>query len=210
MFFNDFMTTNNGFYQNPWRSSQFSYPQRQRRNDSFGFLSNLNNERTDPNVRKNKGSNWTQKCDCQDCNYRRYLELEREREISRRNEIQNRQKVRKIPESSEKLSNKKENGVKTQKISRVPKIREEPQAAKEIPILGLRKSRSSEKLENNQNTKSSMKSTILKNSDQRKAQKVGNRKNLEEEPILVELEYPEKLENSELQVDEEIIIEPDS
>ena len=40
----------------------------------------------------------------------------------------------------------------------------------------------------------------MRNSDQPKAQKIGSRKNLEEEPILVELEYPEKLENSELEV----------
>lgn len=210
MFFNDRMTTKNGFYQDPWRSSQFSYPQRQRRNDFFGLPSKLNNERTVPNVRKNKGSNWAHKCDCQDCSYRRYLELEREREISRPNGIQNRQKVRRNPERSEKLSETQENHLKTQKTFRVAKTHEEPREAKEIPILGLRKSRSSEKLDNNQNATSSRKSTTMRNSDQPKAQKIGSRKNLEEEPILVELEYPEKLENSELEVDEEIIIEPDS
>jgi len=204
------MTTNNGFYQDPWRSSQFSYPQRQRRNDFFGLPSNLNNERTAPNVRKNKGSNWAHKCDCQDCSYRRYLELEREREISRPNGIQNRQKVRRNPERSEKLSKKQENHLKTQKTFRAAKTHEEPPEAKEIPILGLGKSRSSEILDNKQNATSSRKSTTMRNSDQPKAQKIGSRKNLEEEPILVELEYPEKLENSELEVDEEIIIEPDS
>ena len=198
MFFNDFMTTNNGFYldpfMDPWRSRQFSDPQRQRRNDFFGAQSKLNNERTAPNVRRNKGSNWGHKCDCQDCRYRRYLELEREREISRRNVAQNRQKVRRIPERSEKLSNRQENHVKTQTASRVPKTQEEPRAVKEIPILGLEKSRS----------------TKMRNSDQSKAQKIGSRKNLEEEPILVELEHPEKIEESELVVDEEIIVEPDS
>jgi len=204
------MTSNNGVYQDPWRSSQFSYPQRQRRNDFFGLPSNLNNERTAPNVRKNKGSNWAHKCDCQDCSYRRYLELEREREISRPNGIQNRQKVRRNPERSEKLSKKQENHLKTQKTFRAAKTYEEPREAKEIPIFGLRKSRSSEKLDNNQKAKSSKKSTTIRISDQPKAQKIGSRKNLEEEPILVELDYPEKLENSELEVDEEIIIEPDS
>ena len=210
MFFNDFMTTNNGFYLDPWRSRPFSDPQRQRRNDFFGAQSKPNNERTAPNVRSNKGSNLGHKCDCQDCRYRRYLELEREREIPRRNVVQKRQKVRRIPEPSEKLSNRQENHVKTQKAFRVPKTHEEPRAAKEIPILGLGKSRSSEKLNNNQNAKSTIKSTKMRNSDRSKVQKIGSRKNLEEEPILVELEYPEKLEKSELVVDEEIIIEPDS
>jgi len=142
--------------------------------------------------------------------YRRYLELEREREISRPIGIQNRQKVRRNPERSEKLSETQENHLKTQKNFRAAKTHEEPREAQEIPILGLRKSRSSEKLDNNQNATSSRKSTTMRNSDQPKAQKIGSRKNLEEEPILVELEYPEKLENSELEVDEEIIIEPDS
>merc|ERR1711976_512379 len=149
-------------------------------------------------------------CDCQDCSYRRYLELEREREISRPNGIQNRQKVRRNPQRSEKLSETQENHLNTQKTFRVAKTHEEPSEAKEIPILGLRKSRASEKLDNNQNATSSRRSTTMRNSDQPKAQKIGSRKNLEEEPILVELEYPEKLENSELEVDEEIIIEPDS
>ena len=203
------MTTNNGFYLDPWRSRQFSDPQRQRRNDYFGAQSKLNNERTAPNARSNKGSNWAHKCDCQDCRCRRYLELEREREIPRHKVIQNRQKVRRIPEPSEKLSNRQENHVKTQTAFRVPETHEEPRAAKEIPIFGLGKSRSSEKLNNNQNAKSTITSTKMRNSDRSKVQKIGSRKNLEEEPILVELEYPEKLEKSELVVDEEIIIEPD-
>ena len=135
--------------------------------------------------------------------------MEREREISRRNIVQNRQKVRRIPEPSEKLSNRQENHVKTQKTFRVPETHEEPRTAKEIPILGLGKSGSSEKLDNNQNAKSTIKWTKMRNADRSKVQKIGSRKNLEEEPILVELEYPEKLEKSELAVDEEIIIEPD-
>jgi len=68
----------------------------------------------------------------------------------------------------------------------------------EIPIIGLKKSKNDQRPKNQQHPKITLTD-----------QPVGNRDILENDQILVELEFPETSFENELEADEEIIIQPD-
>ena len=196
MFFHDFLTSNAGFYQDPWRSTQFCASPR--RGDPYFFEIAQNRSYLNPAQnfpRRNPPRETRQICDCQDCRYRKYLQMERQRENTRQfggNVRQNRPERTTDTRKKLKTQTKYKNSVKPEE----KKVYSKPS---EIPIIGLKKSKNDQRPKNQQHTKITLTD-----------KPVGNRDILENDQILVELEFPETSFENELEADEEIIIQPDS